>query len=111
MKKLFIILMFLIFSQTAFAVTSIHAEVKGIVCAFCAKGISKKLRELDSTQEVWVDLKTRVVVLELKENKSMTLEAFTKIIQDAGYDVSHVEYMDKTLAVIKALHGSTKEEK
>ncbi|MEY3804940.1 MAG: hypothetical protein RL667_1062 [Pseudomonadota bacterium] len=59
MKKLFVIAVLAIFTNTAFAATSIHAEVKGMVCAFCAKGINKKLRELDATQDVWVDLKNR----------------------------------------------------
>ena len=102
MKKLFVIAVLAIFTNAAFAATSIHAEVKGMVCAFCAKGINKKLRELESTQDVWVDLKSRIVVVELKDQKTMSLEAFTKLIKDAGYDVANVEYINKTLLEIKA---------
>jgi mercuric ion binding protein len=87
MKKLFVIAVLAIFTNAAFAATSIHAEVKGMVCAFCAKGINKKLRELESTQDVWVDLKSRIVVVELKDQKTMSLEAFTKLIKDAGYNL------------------------
>jgi mercuric ion binding protein len=104
MKKLFVIAVLAIFTNAAFAATSIHAEVKGMVCAFCAKGINKKLRELDSTQDVWVDLKSRIVVVQLKDQKTMSLEAFTKLIKDAGYDVANVEYINKTLLEIKADH-------
>ena len=104
MKKLFVIAVLAIFTNAAFAATSIHAEVKGMVCAFCAKGINKKLRELESTQDVWVDLKSRIVVVELKDQKTMSLEAFTKLIKDAGYDVANVEYINKTLLEIKADH-------
>ena len=111
MKKLFVIAVLAIFTNTAFAATSIHAEVKGMVCAFCAKGINKKLRELDATQDVWVDLKNRMVVVELKEQKTMTLEAFTKLIKDAGYDVASVEYINKTLVEIKTDHNHMKEVK
>ena len=82
-----------------------------MVCAFCAKGINKKLRELDATQDVWVDLKNRMVVVELKEQKTMTLEVFTKLIKDAGYDVASVEYINKTLVEIKANHTHMKEVK
>ena len=82
-----------------------------MVCAFCAKGISKKLREQDSTQDVWVDLKSRMVVVELKDQKTMSLEAFTKLIKDAGYDVASVEYINKTLVDIKAEHTHMKEVK
>jgi mercuric ion binding protein len=104
MKKLFVIAVLAIFTNAAFAATSIHAEVKGMVCAFCAKGINKKLRELESTQDVWVDLKSRIVVVELKDQKTMSLEAFTKLIKDAGYDVANVQYINKTLLEIKADH-------
>lgn len=111
MKKLFVIAVLAIFTNTAFAATSIHAEVKGMVCAFCAKGISKKLRELDASQDVWVDLKNRMVVVELKDQKTISLEAFTKLIKDAGYDVASVEYINKTLVEIKANHTHMKEVK
>lgn len=108
MKKLFVIAVLTLFINTAFAATSIHAEVKGMVCAFCAKGINKKLREQESTQDVWVDLKSRMVIVELKEQKTMSLEAFTKLIKDAGYDVASVEYINKTLNEIKAEHSLNK---
>ena len=111
MKKLFVIAVLAIFTNTVFAATSIHAEVKGMVCAFCAKGINKKLRELDATQDVWVDLKNRMVVVELKDQKTMSLEAFIKLIKDAGYDVASVEYINKTLVEIKADHNHMKEVK
>lgn len=111
MKKLFLIAILVIFTNTAFAATSIHAEIKGMVCAFCAKGINKKLRELETTQDVWVDLKSRMVVVELRDQKTMSLEAFTKLIRDAGYDVASVEYINKTLVEIKAEHTHMKEVK
>ena len=111
MKKLFVIAILAIFTNTAFAATSIHAEVKGMVCAFCAKGINKKLRELDATQDVWVDLKSRMVVVELKDQKNMSLEVFTKVIKDAGYEVASIEYINKTLVEIKADHAHVKEMK
>jgi len=90
------------FSNSAFAVTSIRAEVKGMVCAFCAKGISKKLNALSQSKEVFVDLKNRVVAVELKDQQTLTLDNFNKIIQDAGYDVAKAEFVEKSVAEIKA---------
>ncbi len=111
MKKIFISLVLTILTNTAFAATSIHAEVKGIVCAFCAKGIDKKLRELDSTHDVWVDLKNRMVVVELKDQKTMSLDSFTKLIKESGYDVTSVEYINRSLNEIKADHQHPQGEK
>jgi mercuric ion binding protein len=52
-----------------------------------------------------------MVVVELKDQKTMSLEAFTKLIKDAGYDVASVEYVSKTLVEIKADHTHMKEVK
>jgi len=89
------------FTNSAFATTSIRAEVKGMVCAFCAKGISKKLNNLDAAKQVFVDLKNRVVLVEIKDQQKISLDEFNKIIQDAGYDVAKAEYVDKSLVEIK----------
>jgi len=90
------------FANSAFATTSIRAEVKGMVCAFCAKGISKKLNNLDAAKQVFVDLKNRVVLVEIKDQQKISLDEFNKIIQDAGYDVAKAEYVDKSLTEIKS---------
>ena len=106
------IALLLALSQPAFATTSIHAEIKGMVCAFCAKGISKKLNQQPATQQVLVDLKRRTVVVELKDQQQLGLADFNKIIQDAGYDVGKVEYVDKSLAQLKSeLHLDSETDK
>jgi len=98
----FILAISLAFANSALATTSIRAEVKGMVCAFCAKGISKKLNNLDAAKQVFVDLKNRVVLVEIKDQQKIRLDEFNKIIQDAGYDVAKAEYVDKSLAEIKS---------
>ena len=57
MKKLIALFITALFSANAWAVSSIKAEVNGMVCAFCAKGIEKKLKALPQAQSVFVDLK------------------------------------------------------
>ncbi|HYD33342.1 MAG TPA: heavy metal-associated domain-containing protein [Methylophilaceae bacterium] len=101
MKKIVFMLFALTFSATSYA-ASIKAEVNGMVCAFCAKGIEKKLKALPEAQNVFVDLKKHIVVLELKPNQEVPLDDFKAIIKDAGYDVSKAEVVDKTAAEIKA---------
>lgn len=101
MKKFVLMLFALSFSATGYA-ASIKAEVNGMVCAFCAKGIEKKLKALPQSQAVFVDLKKHIVVLELKENQAVPLDDFKAIIKDAGYDVSSAEVVEKSAAEIKA---------
>lgn len=89
------------FSTSAFATSSIKAKVNGMVCAFCAKGIEKKLKALPQTQAVFVDLKARVVALELKDGQTVPIEDFRKIIRDAGYEVAEAEVVDRSADQIK----------
>jgi len=101
MKKLFVLFVFAFTSQIAIAETSIKAEVNGMVCAFCAKGIEKKLNAMPEGKGAFVDLKNRVVVMELKDGQEVTLEKFTQVIKDAGYTVSKIEKVPQSAEAIK----------
>lgn len=101
MKKLFVLFVFAFTSQIAIAATSIKAEVNGMVCAFCAKGIEKKLNAMPEGKGAFVDLKNRVVVMELKDGQEVTLEKFTQVIKDAGYTVSKIEKVPQSAEAIK----------
>lgn len=105
MKKLLLTLLLTSLTPAAFAVTTIKAEVNGMVCAFCAKGIEKKLNALPQKQAAFVDLKSRVVALQLKEGEEVSNEAFSKVIQDAGYSVAKLERVNQTVTSIQAELG------
>ena len=92
----------LLFSANAWATSSIKAEVNGMVCAFCAKGIEKKLKAMPQTQAVFVDLKQHIVVLELKDGQNVPLDDFSQVIKDAGYDVTKAEVVAQSAADIRA---------
>lgn len=102
MKTIYTLMLTLLFSSQAFAATSIRADVNGMVCAFCAKGIEKKLKSLPEAKDVFIDLKSHIVVLELKEGLSVPIENFKNIIRDAGYEVSKAELVEKTASEIQA---------
>jgi copper chaperone CopZ len=89
-------------SPLLMAATSIKAEVNGMVCAFCAKGIEKKLNAMPEGKGAFVDLKSRIVVLELKEGQDVALEKFTQVIKDAGYTVRKIEKLPQSVETIKA---------
>jgi cation transport ATPase len=102
MKKLLVLLVGILMATPVLAATSIKAEVNGMVCAFCAKGIEKKLNAMPEGNGSYVDLKSRVVVLELKDGQDVSLETFSKVIKDAGYSVSKVDKVSQSVADIKA---------
>lgn len=104
MKKLVLttIVFSALFSHMVFATQTIKANVNGMVCAFCAQGIEKKMRALSQTQDVYVNLKQRVVAVELKNGQKLSNEQVKTIIKDAGYDVTSIEISEHPVAHIKA---------
>ena len=84
------------------AVQTIKAEVNGMVCAFCAQGIEAKLRSLSQTKDVFVDLKNKIVAVELKDGQALSHDKVKELIKDAGYDVAKIETVSESAGQIKA---------
>jgi copper chaperone CopZ len=86
----------------AFAAQSVKATVNGMVCAFCAQGIEKTISKMDATKAVFVDLKSKVVLVEAKDGKTLDQKAIGAAIVDAGYDVVKMEASTQSVDEIKA---------
>ncbi len=78
------------------------ATVNGMVCAFCAQGIEKRLGKMPATQAVFVDLKKRIVAVEARPGQKLDHKLITAEITDAGYDVTRLENVSQTVEQIKA---------
>lgn len=89
-------------SGPVWAATSVKATVNGMVCAFCAQGIEKRLSKMDATKAVFVDLKQKTVAVEAKDGQTLDNKAITAEIVDAGYDVVKLETVQKSVAEIQA---------
>jgi mercuric ion binding protein len=100
--KLSVLLLFLAGGNVQAAIQTIKAEVNGMVCAFCAQGIEKKMRSLSQTQDVYVDLKNKIVAVQLKDGETLSHDAVKALIKDAGYEVSKIETVGDTTQQIKA---------
>ena len=84
------------------AIQTIKVEVNGMVCAFCAQGIEKKMRSLTQTQDVYVDLRNKVVAVQLKDGQKLSHDTVKDLIKDAGYDVTKIETVGDSAQQIKA---------
>jgi copper chaperone CopZ len=101
MKKILIATLLAVFLSPAFAVTSMKATVNGMVCAFCAQGIEKRISKMPATKAVYVDLKQKTVVVEPKEGMALDQKAIEEV-KDAGYDIVKVESVPKSVVELKA---------
>jgi copper chaperone CopZ len=92
----------------AFAAQSVKATVNGMVCAFCAQGIEKRLSKMDATKAVFVDLKNKTVAVEAREGRTLDQKQIAAEIADAGYDVVKMENVAQSVDEIKAQVKSAK---
>lgn len=81
---------------------TIKMEVHGLVCAFCAQGIEKKLKTMAPTQAVYVSLENKLVAVALKDGQDIPDATLTAQLKDAGYDVKAISRTDEALDKIRA---------
>lgn len=105
-RNLFAALLAASLSFTAIAAAdaprTIEMQVDGLVCAFCAQGISKKLGKLDATDEVLVSLESGLVAVALKPGQDIADAELRGTLTEAGYSVKAIERRDESLEQLRA---------
>ncbi|HSW11478.1 MAG TPA: heavy-metal-associated domain-containing protein [Solimonas sp.] len=81
---------------------TIQLHVDGLVCAFCAQGISKKLGKMDATAEVLVSLENGLVAVALKPGQDLADQTLRETLTEAGYSVTTIERKAETLDEVRA---------
>jgi mercuric ion binding protein len=102
MKKFIVAFLVGIAAISSMAANSVKVTVNGMVCAFCAQGIEKRISKMAATKEVFVDLKKKTVAVEAKDDQVLDAKAISAEIVDAGYDVVKIEPVLQSVAEIKA---------
>jgi copper chaperone CopZ len=92
---------FLLGVSATSAATTIEMTVNGLVCAFCAQGIEKKLRQLPATADVVVNLAHRLVAVALKDGQDIPDTTLRKAMTDAGYTVKGIERTETPMADVR----------
>jgi copper chaperone CopZ len=81
---------------------TIEMEVNGLVCAFCAQGIEKKLRAFPATADVVVSLEERLVAVSTRDGQDIPDEELRHALTDAGYTVKEIRRNDETLDALRS---------
>jgi copper chaperone CopZ len=87
---------------------TIEMHVNGLVCAFCAQGIEKKLRKFPATADVVVSLEQRVVAVSLKDGQDISDAELRKALTNAGYTVTTIQRSDTPIDAIRSRLGQPK---
>lgn len=94
---------------TAFALATgaawaetVKVTVDGMVCAFCAGSIEKKMKANKETADVFVSLENKIVAVAQKPGMKLDDALLRKQISDAGYEVKGIERVPQSIAEIRA---------
>ncbi len=85
----------------SFAANTTVLTVNGMVCAFCAQGIEKRISKMPATKAVFVDLKKKIVAVEAKDGMTLDAKLLAFEVIEAGYDVTKTETSTASVADIK----------
>jgi copper chaperone CopZ len=102
MRKTLTLLGLIALATAAHAADTKKLTVNGMVCAFCAQGIEKRLQALPATQAVYVNLGRKVVAVQAKDGQTLDEASVRHEISEAGYDVVKVESSTQTVDAIRA---------
>lgn len=91
MKKVSLLAIGLSIASQSFAAgKEISATVNGMVCGFCAQGITKKFNADPAVEKVDVSLEKKVVTITLKEGKNLDDKKIQELLKESGYDVETI---------------------
>jgi len=93
---------FLTLAPLVVRAATIGMHVNGLVCAFCAQGIEKKLRKFSATADVLVSLEQRLVAVALKDGQDIPDAELRKALTNAGYTVTTIERSDTPIDAIRS---------
>lgn len=91
MKNILLITTLLLPALSLAAGKEIKVSVKGMVCGFCAQGITKKFKAESAVEKVDVSLEKRLVTINLKESKELKDSRIEDLLKESGYTVEKID--------------------
>lgn len=95
--RTFILASMLTMSAAAAPAATIEMDVNGLVCAFCAQGIEKKLHTFPATADVVVSLEQKLVAVSTKDGQDISDDQLKDALTKAGYTVKAIRRENESL--------------
>ncbi len=83
------------------AVQTVKLSVNGMVCAFCAQGIEKRLSALPEAGPLYINLAQKVVAVQAKPGQTLSVDKLKAEVTEAGYEVTQAQSVSETVAQIR----------
>lgn len=88
--------------------TTAKVSVNGMVCSFCAQSIEKRLSALPEAGPLYINLSSKLVAVQPKAGQTLNIDKLRHEIKEAGYDITAVEMVPKTVAELRAEYRAKK---
>jgi cation transport ATPase len=88
--------------------TTAKVSVNGMVCSFCAQSIEKRVSSMPEAGPLYINLSSKVVAVQPKPGKTLDMDKLRHEIKEAGYEVTAVEMVPKTVAELRAEYRAKK---
>ena len=69
-----------------------HADVKGMVCAFCAYSVSKNISKLEGVQEDSVNVDLKGGHVDFISSKPVVENKLAELFKESGFSISNLSY-------------------
>lgn len=98
MKKIILasVIMFFTTITSAMASDIAVADVKGLVCDFCAQALEKTFAKEERVDQIKVNLDESTVTVYFKEGQNLTDAEIEDLISRGGYDISGIQRVEKS---------------
>jgi copper chaperone CopZ len=90
MRNILLTLAVLVALSASALAETVKATVHGMVCAFCATGIEKKLKTNPEVATVKIDLAKKLVTVKTKPGQTISDAKIAEVIKYAGYSVENI---------------------
>jgi len=97
MKKIYLILLLILFSTNAFAAQTQIAQVNGMMCIKCQKMVTKALQAASPNATVKVSWPEGVAVSSFTDKSNLTDDAYKEAIAGTGFEVIKVVSVERII--------------
>jgi copper chaperone CopZ len=73
----------------------IKIMVDGLSCPFCAYGLEKKLKQVEGSKDVFIELVEGEATMSVPKGKEPSREELETIVKDAGFTPREITFSDK----------------
>lgn len=75
----------------------VSVKVDGLACPFCAYGLEKKIKDIEGSKEVKIDLKSGLLTFQMQKGKAISEETIRNKVKDAGFTPREISFSETSL--------------